>query len=93
MKPIHLIFFLLILNSCSEQKDAPQATTEKIAATETPKQIANNAFQQILDAAKVNGVILIFDEKITLIIQMISYEQTKVFYQLQLLKFRIQLSL
>jgi hypothetical protein len=63
MQPIHLLFFLLILNSCNEQKDAPQISTEKIPTVEAPKQIANKGFQQILDAAEVNGVILIFDKK------------------------------
>ena len=63
MKPIYLLFFLLILNSCNEQKDAPQISTEKIPTVEAPKQIANKGFQQILDAAEVNGVILIFDKK------------------------------
>lgn len=63
MKSIYLLFFLLILNSCGKQKDAPQTPIEKTATIETPKQIANKGFQQILDAAEVNGVILIFDEK------------------------------
>lgn len=63
MKPIHLLVFLLILISCTEQKDAPQTPIEKKEIIETPKQIANQGFQQILDAAEVNGVILIFDEK------------------------------
>ncbi len=63
MKSIHLLFFFLILNSCTEQKDAPQTPIEKIATIDSPKQIANQGFQQILDAAEVNGVILIFDEK------------------------------
>ncbi|MFK8007716.1 MAG: class D beta-lactamase [Saprospiraceae bacterium] len=63
MKPINLILFLLILNSCTEQKDAPKTPIEKKETIGTPKQIANKGFQQILDAAEVNGVILIFDEK------------------------------
>ena len=63
MKPIHLLFFLLILNSCTEQKDATQTPIEKKETIETPKQVANKGFQQILDAAEVNGVILIFDKK------------------------------
>ena len=63
MKPIHLIFFLLILNSCGEQKVTPQTPIEKSTTVETPKQIANKGFQQILDAAEVNGVVLVFDEK------------------------------
>jgi len=63
MKPIHLLFFLLILNSCTEQNDAPQIPIEKQEIIESPKQVANEGFQQILDAAKVNGIILIFDEK------------------------------
>lgn len=63
MKPTHLLLFLLILNSCGEQKDAPQTPIEEKETIQTPKQIANQGFQQILDAAKVNGVILIFDEK------------------------------
>ena len=63
MKPIHLIFFFLIFNSCGEQKDAPQTPIEKTVTIETPKQVANKGFQQILDAAEVNGVILIFDKK------------------------------
>jgi len=63
MKPLHLLFFFLILNSCTEQTDAPQTPTEKTPTIETPKQIANKGFQQILDAAEVNGVILIFDKK------------------------------
>jgi beta-lactamase class D len=63
MKPIHLLLFLLILNSCTEQKDAPKTPIEKKETIETPKQIANQGFQQILDAAEVNGVILIFDKK------------------------------
>lgn len=64
MKPIHLLFFLLTLNSCTEQEDAPQTPIEKKETIETPKQVANQDFQQILDAAEVNGVILIFDKKI-----------------------------
>ena len=63
MKTIYLLFFLLILNSCTEQKDAPQIPIEKKEIIETPKQVANQGFQQILNAAEVNGVILIFDKK------------------------------
>ncbi|MFK7772124.1 MAG: class D beta-lactamase [Saprospiraceae bacterium] len=63
MKPVYLLLFLLILNSCTEQKDAPQIPIGQKEIIEPPKQIANQGFQQILDAAEVNGVILIFDEK------------------------------
>ncbi len=62
MKAIHLLFFLLILNSCGEQKIAPQTPIET-TTIESPKQVANQGFQQILNAAEVNGVILILDEK------------------------------
>lgn len=63
MKLIYPLLFFLTLNSCNEPKDTPQNLIKKTATVETPKQITNKGFQQILDAAEVNGVILIFDEK------------------------------
>lgn len=63
MKFIYPLFFLLILNSCSEQKDNSKISSEPSPIIESPQQNIHQGFQQILDAAEVNGVILIFDEK------------------------------
>lgn len=63
MKFIYPLLFLLLFNSCSEQKDSPKISNEQPPSLESPQHSIQQGFQQILDAAEVNGVILIFDEK------------------------------
>lgn len=63
MKFIYPLLFLLLFNSCSEQKDSPKISNEQPPSLESPQHSIHQGFQQILDAAEVNGVILIFDEK------------------------------
>ena len=64
MKPlIHFLFVLLTLTSCSESQikvDEIQKTPED-ASPKTTITTVNTAFQKIIDDAKLNGVILIFD--------------------------------
>ncbi|MBL4594720.1 MAG: class D beta-lactamase [Flavobacteriales bacterium] len=56
---IHYLFILAILfSSCAEEQ--PETTPEKIVET-TPKQIVNEEIQAILDSAKLNGAVLIYD--------------------------------
>ena len=66
MRPLYLIIFLLFWGSCSETKveqDQPETspTTENLTTSASAKETQNQAFQKIIDDAKLNGVILIFD--------------------------------
>lgn len=58
MKFYSLISFLILLISCGEEKTASQQKIEQLN-----QEIIESAFQSILDSAKVEGAILIYDLK------------------------------
>jgi len=61
MKPLYILLTFFILASCQNEKSASKKTTEPTTQKIKSKEITNSSFQTIIDEAKLNGVILIFD--------------------------------